>query len=436
MWNVIQRRASLIREPNEVRILRLVRDRGVISRIEIAKATGLHKATVTDLVAKLIRAGFLEDTGAQVARKRVGRKRILLRFRPLAGIVAGVDIRVTSATVALTDLNARVLVEDAFDYPIHAPAQIVLGEVAATIERLLASGKYPRNKLVGIGIGVQGVIDYSTNTLVVSHNKKAWEGESLSALLESRFNVPVYVENDVKTMAVGEYLLGAAKGTKDFVQLWIGIGLGAGIMINGHLLHGITSSAGEIGFNSLDHPRFYRDQFPLTYTGQAMFGQILTDTNFVESYRRGGSTGEANVDSVAVVARRAASGDQVALRVIDEFTSLLSIICIGMVNLLNPQLILLGGKIAQHYPAVAGMLQERIHRDLLAPPAEAVRVQPSAHGERGVILGAASLVLYELFEPPHRVPARAAMRRAPATPIEVEETIPVGQSDVFSEGES
>jgi predicted NBD/HSP70 family sugar kinase len=389
----------------------LVRDRGAISRIEIAKATNLHKATVTDLVAKLIRAGFLEDTGEVVARNKVGRKRKLLRFVPMAGIVAGVDIRMTHATVAMYDLQARLLVQDSFQYSLQDPPQLVLARVSATIKTLLKAASLPPSTLVGIGIGVQGIVDCSTNTLVVSQNKKSWQGESLSAHLESEFNVPVYVENDVKTMAIGEYLFGVAKGIKDFVHIWVGEGVGAGIMIHGQLLHGITSSAGEIGFNLIDFPSFYREKYPLTYRDQEMFGEILSDANLVESYSHAAAPSRGIHEvTVAGIAQSARLGDPVAHQVIEEFTSLLSVLCITLVNTLNPEMVVIGGRLAQELPSLAEMLQLKIHRDLLAPPAEAVRVRRASVGESGVTLGAAGLVLYEFFEPIHRGSARSTRR--------------------------
>ena len=420
MWDVIRRHPLRIREPNEIRILRLVRDSGEISRIEIARATNLHKATITDLAAKLIRAGFLQETGAVKESKKAGRKRILLRFNPGAGVVAGVDIGMTHATVALSDLNARILQQKSFTYTIDTPAHLVLSKVASKIRSLLDRPDVHASKLVGIGIGVQGVIDYRTNTLVLSYNKKDWEDKSMSADLEAAFKVPVYVENDVKTMALGEYLLGAARGIKDFVHIWVGDGIGAGIMINGNLLHGITSSAGEIGYNSLEVPAYYADRYPLTYRKQLMFGEILTDANLVESYRRGARKEVADDVAVADVAAQALNGDPVARQVIEEFTSMLSSLCITLVNTLNPELILVGGKLAQCYPAIANKLERKIHTDLLTPPARALRVRTALHGENGVTLGAAGLVLYELFEPLHRRSARQTHGGVPVADGDVE----------------
>jgi len=411
MWPVIHRRSLHFREPNEVRILRLVRDRQALSRIELSRATGLHKATVSGLVAKLIKAGFLQDTGEVETRQRVGRKRALLRFLPLAGLVIGVDIRRTGATVAITDLNAHVLQQNSFSYHQRNSADQVMSRVVAIIRQLLKRGRHPRTQLVGIGVGVQGIVDYSNNTLVLSQNKKAWEGESLGTRLEREFGVPVYVENDVKSMALGEYLLGAAKGSRHFVYIWVGEGVGAGIIVNGQLLRGITSSAGEIGYNSLEFSAVDKARFPFTFRGQEMFGQILTDANLIESYRRNSKDAAENL-TVPSITEKAALGDSIAQQVIEEFISLLSIPCIMMLNTLNPEMIIVGGQLSQSYPAVAEQLQRRIHRDLLAPPAEAVRIRCAANGDRGVILGAAGLVLHDLFEPLQRGSRRTSQRHS------------------------
>jgi N-acetylglucosamine repressor len=411
MWKSFRRRSYFQPEINEVRILRLVRDRGPISRIEIAAETGLHKATITELVGKLIRGGFLEDTGVSPDQKKVGRRRILLRFLPMAGIVAGIDIRLSHVAVALTDLNARLLAKTSFDYPPTASADDVFSRVASTIKNLCAQEGVPIVKLIGIGVGLQGVIDRSTNTLIFSQMKPSWQGKVLGENLESEFSVPVYVENDVKTMAIGEYQFGAAKGARDFVYLWIGEGLGAGIMINGRLLHGITSSAGEVGFNLLESPSFFRENYPLTYHGQTMFGEILSDANIEQSFAAARHEQPGEAHAVDKIVARSVSGDSVATHVLDECASLLSEICIPMVHTLNPDMIVVGGKIASDSSPIGELLQKKIRHDRLSPPVEAVRVTTAPYADQSVILGAAGLVLHEFFEP-MPVSQRQRSRRA------------------------
>ena len=408
MREIVNQRSLLIREPNEVRILRVVRDSGEISRVEIAKACDLNKAYVTELVAKLINAGFLEETGEVEKNDKVGRKRILLRFLPLAGVVAGIDIGMTHATIALTDLNATILQQETFIYSVDTPAKTVLTKAGDSLQKLLSAANYNQSKLVGIGIGVQGLIDYTTNTLIVSHNKKSWEGESLSVELENRFKVPVYVENDVNTMALGEYLLGSAKGIKNCVYLFIGDGLGAGILINGHLHRGFTSSAGEIGFTEPDPQTYYQEQFPVLFNNQIILGQILNDSNIVESYLRKVTVDGKQKITVSEIANKARNGDIVASKIMEECSSLLSMLCINLVNTLNPELIIIAGKLSQSFPPLIEMVQKKIRKDILSVPAEAVRVKASIHGDSGVELGGASLVLFEMFEPLHTVSIHAS----------------------------
>jgi glucokinase len=228
--------------------------------------------------------------------------------------------------------------------------------------------------------------------------------------LETHFKVPVYVENDVKAMTLGEYLLGSAKGIKNLVYLFIGDGLGAGIMINGHLHRGFTSSAGEIGYTELEPASFYREQFPLMYNGQSIFGQILTDTNIVESYQRNNSELTEKKISVATIAEKAGNGDLTAIQIIRECASLLSNLSINLINTLNPELIIIGGKLSQCHPELIELVRETIHKDLLSVPAEAVLVRAATRGEEAVALGATGLVLYEMFEPLHTVSLHASRR--------------------------
>jgi predicted NBD/HSP70 family sugar kinase len=203
----------------------------------------------------------------------------------------------------------------------------------------------------------------------------------------------------VKTMAIGEYFLGAAKGARDFIYLWIGDGIGAGIVIDGRLLHGITSSAGEVGYNLLESPSFFRENYPLTYHGQTMFGEILNDANVERSYAAARTSSHRDQQKVDAIVRGSVEGDSVAAHVLDECAALLSEICVPMVHTLNPEMIVVGGKIALDPSPIGMLLQQKIRHDRLSPPVEAVRVTTAAHGDQSVILGAAGLVLHDFFDP-------------------------------------
>jgi predicted NBD/HSP70 family sugar kinase len=399
MWNIFPGRGKGTHETNAVRVLRLVREHEAISRIEIARATDLHKATITEIVARLIEAGFLVDTGETGVHRKVGRKERMLRFLPLAGIVVGVDIRASHIAVALTDLNAHIIIQDSFPTRANDTVDGVMTRVATTIRDLLKASKQPISKLISIGIAVPGIVDCSSGTMVLSSKKPSWQGEPLGARLEQEFGIPVYAENDVKSRALCEYLLGAAKGTKDFVYLFIGDGLGAGIMINGRMHHGISSAAGEIGLNALPSAVVNGDTFPMTFHNQKYFGDILTNANLVESYRRNVDGTHGEEITVPFIAERSRLGDHAAQQIIAEYVSLLEIPCSQMVYSLNPAMFVLGGNLAELLPGIADMLQVRMQRSIPYQPAEALRVRCAVNGEPGALLGAAALVLHRLFEP-------------------------------------
>ncbi len=409
MWEVINKRAQLIKEPNEVRVLRLIRDGGQISRTEISEQCNLSKASVSEIVLELIESGFVEETGKGDSTERGGRKRILLQFKPSAGLVAGIEIRIDYAVVALADLNASVLQQETFSFAVGSKPDDVLPHAVSLLDDLLKKYQRPNSRLIGIGVGLPGLVEYKSNTLRVADTLKGWQSAQLAAALETHFNVPVYLENDVKAMTLGEYLFGAGKGSDTLVHIWIGEGIGAGLIVNGTLHRGITSSAGEIGYNDLGYSIHSTGRFPLLYNGQRDFGEILSDRNLIESYCRSSRTNEKY--SVEMIINKALNGEQLAQQLLEEFASLISIVCINMINALNPEIILVGGKVAQFGDYVIAKVQDKVRADLLTLPAEVVKVRSAQLGKSATILGAIGLILYELFEPLHSLSLRSNTMR-------------------------
>ncbi len=397
MWTRFRRRSEYFNEPNEYRILRLVRDAQTISRTEISQQIKLSKPTVSDIVGRLLRGGFLLSVGESTSTTRGGRRRELLRFNPVAGYVIGIDIGMTTCHVAVSDLNANLLARNTFSYRAGSSADVVLGKAADLLGNLLRSKGFENEKLVGVGVGLPGLIERKTGIIRVADTLAGWQGTNIRTFFEERFRVPVYVENDVKARALAEYLFGTGKGIWDQVFVWIGDGIGAGIIIDGKLHHGITESAGEIGYNELGCAIADRKRFPLLYRGQRDFGDILSDSVMIKAYRRH-RNGRKPID-VRSVLQAASSGEKTAQQLLDEVASLTSIVCIHLINTLNPELIVIGGKIVEEDGIVLKLVQQKVKDDILSVPAEATKIRPASLGRDGVVLGAVGLVLYDLFKP-------------------------------------
>jgi len=403
MLQRVDKRNDHFDEPNEYRVLRVVRDSKVISRTEIAQLCRLSKPTVSNIVNRFLKHGFLERAGESESTDRGGRRRELLQFNPRAGFVVGVDVGMTECLVAITDLNAEVLERCSFTYEAGSTPEIVLAGIFRCVDAFLGSPVYPSDKCVGIGIGLPGLIDRATGIIKVADTLAGWQGVNLRQAFEDRFALPTYIENDVKARALAEFLFGVGKGIQSQVFLWIGDGIGAGIIIDGKLLHGITESAGEVGYNELGHAMTNADAYPLLYAGQRDFGEILSNSVIMSSYR-----GQANgqpIGSIGDIFRAADRGEVLAQRLLEEVASVTGIVCVNLINTLNPELIVIGGQIAEVGVRVLERVQQKVRADILSVPAEAVRIAPAALQENGVILGAAGLVLYDLFKPvPSRTP--------------------------------
>ena len=403
MTKTTHRKRAILGEPNEYRILRLVRDYETISRVEIADMLGLSKATVTSVVGRFLSKGYLEYVGAGSSSEKGGRKRQLLRFNARARCVLGIDIRLRSAQVVMTDLNANVLERTAVEYTVGSPPDDVLGGITEVLRRWRVGRPEYFSKAIGIGIGMPGVIDEERGVVRVADAMKSWKEMNLKRYFEDQFDLPTFVENDVKTMTVGEYLFGASRYVPDQVLVFVGDGIGAGIMIDGKLHRGITSSAGEVGFNEICNTPATDERFPLLVAGQRDFGDTLSDVRLVEAYRKQG--GGSQINDPRQLTKAALEGDELAGRIIREAAHLVSIVCIDLINTLNPEMIVLGGNIVD--PSIfVPLVQERVRDDILSVPAEAVQIVPSKLGSDGVIRGAVGLVLYDLFKPVRNPRAR------------------------------
>ncbi|MBM4161980.1 MAG: ROK family transcriptional regulator [Ignavibacteria bacterium] len=407
MLKALRRRIEYFDEPNEYRVLRLVRDSQLISRTEIAQFCKLSKPTVSEIVNRFVRQGFLERVGESDSTDRGGRKRELLRFNPRAGFVIGVDIGMSESTVAVTDLNANILNRTSIRYSTGSLPDFVLDRLFQSVDRLVRLTSLDIEKCVGVGIGLPGLIDRSTGIIRVADTLAGWAGVNIRQIFEERFRLPVYIENDVKTRCLAEFLFGSGKNFWNQVYLWVGDGIGAGIIIDGKLHHGITESAGEIGYNEIGYAIGNRSAFPMLYYGQRDFGEVLSDSVMVDAYRRATKTHDDI--TVETIFRAAVAGEPLAVGLIEEVSSLASVVCVNLINTLNPELIVIGGKIAEAGSLVLERVRQKVHEDILSVPAEAVRIVPAALKHDGVIVGAVGLVLYDLFKPvpPKALPAQS-----------------------------
>ncbi|MEA1964798.1 MAG: ROK family transcriptional regulator, partial [Candidatus Aerophobetes bacterium] len=230
-----------------------------VSRTKIARFTELSLSTVSNIVASLIKRGLVQEVGED--KSRGGRKPIMLKLNPEAGLVIGIKIGLDGIVAALVNLKGTILCQITSPAPAKESKKVVIESVVNVIWDLIEEARVDFGQVIGCGIGVSGLVDNRRGVLLYSAIL-GWENIQFKELLEKEFNIPVFVDKDVNALALGEKRYGAARGINNFVCITVGTGIGAGIVLNGEIYHGSSGGAGELGHTIIDK------NGPLCYCGK------------------------------------------------------------------------------------------------------------------------------------------------------------------------
>ena len=237
-------RPSLLRYTNAISLLLLLREAGSCSKADLVRASGLSAPTVTNVVAHLQAVDLIEPIGE--GESSGGRPPDMIRFKAERGYVAAVEITARTLVFLLTDLNGMELARETVSL-VKQPTtpDAICKRIAQEVNRLLRLHKKTRSQLLGLVVGVPAITDVENGVVLAISPLQGWSNVPLRAKLSRLFSCTVLIENDVNLAAQGERYRGAARGEEDFVYIFIGAGVGAGIVLGGNIHHGSQWSAGE-----------------------------------------------------------------------------------------------------------------------------------------------------------------------------------------------
>ena len=382
-----------------VAILDLVRRGQAHSRSELIERSGLSRAVVTQRVNELLGRGFLTETMAPSTGGRPPRQ---LMFRADAGHVLVADVGATSIEAALADATGTILARAAEPADVSAGPEVVLGRVDALFERLLAEHQAP-GELWGLGIGVPGPVEFRTGHPISPPIMPGWEGYAVRERFSRQHGVPVWVDNDVNIMALGERRSGIAHDHRNFIYVKVGTGIGSGIVSNGRIHRGALGSAGDIGHIQVvgKGDQICRcgkiDCLEALAGGAALAREGTLLAQGGQSERLATILADRGEISAREVIRAARVGDAVALGLLNRSATLVGQTLAGLANFFNPSLIVMGGGVAHAGDAYLATIRQVIYARSTALATRELLVQMSQLGNRAGVIGAASMVLDELF---------------------------------------
>lgn len=395
-------RSETVRRANLSAIVGELHTRGPQTRSELVARTGLTRSAIRSLIGELAGAGLVsEERAAPLGTP--GRPSPVVLLNPRAAVVLALEIAVDSLAAAVVGLGGEILDLRRVDRP---RGHTTVDEVAADLVQLagpLLARHAPPSALVGVGVAVVGVVR-RTDGLVSTAPNLGWRDQPLGTRLAAALaiDVPIEVANEADLGALAELRRGAAVGAGHVLFLSGEVGVGGGLIVDGVPLRGVAGYGGEVG------------HLPVNPAGAACrCGSVgcweteIGEGSLLSRAGRPAAGGRTAVDAVIADAR---IGEPRAIAALDETGRWLGIGLAGLVNVLNPEIVVLGGLFGRIQPFVAATVDAELDRRSLAAPRELVRIVPARLGVDAPLVGAAELA----FEPILADPAVWVARRTPA----------------------
>ncbi|HEY2166797.1 MAG TPA: ROK family transcriptional regulator [Jatrophihabitantaceae bacterium] len=385
-------RPDAIRRHNLSLLLREVHRHGELTRAQLTQRLRLSRSTIGALVAELADAGLLEER-VPTGGERAGRPSHLVGPRPNGPYAIAVDIDITHVTTAAVGIGGTLLARHLVHTdPAPSPPKAVARQVISALHAL--SGQVPAGSWpVGIGVSVPGTVTRATGMVEFAPNLD-WRHERFGEILSAAVpdGLPVSIGNDANLAVLAEHLRGNARDTDDVIYLIGRVGVGAGIVVNGTLLGGHDGYAGEVGHNVVDPAG------PLCHCGKR--GCVETYIGDNALLELAGRRPDPNGSPVDAVFADAADGDQVALKAVRDVADALGRAIASLVNVLNPQRVVLGGSLAHVYDLAAADLTQSVQHHVFTSSPKTVELCPSAFGEDASLRGAAELAFASVLGDP------------------------------------
>ncbi len=375
-----------------------------VSRVDLAELTGLSTTTITNLITELLEQGIVIEEGPEILQRRpgAGRPRTALRLVPEARYAVGVHIGVGKIRVAMTDLRAQILSCRSLAHSLDKSAEAVLAETGELVKEVITESGVPQTSVIGVGVGASGLVNPDTGVNLMAPNL-GWRNVPIRDWLTKQLGLPVCVDNNVRAMALGEALFGVAQNVRVLAFVYARIGVGAGLVVDGQLHRGGGAGAGEIG-----HITIIPDGGAVCRCGNTGCLETLVSEPAImglakELASQNGDgllathlqqMAEPTIEQVFAAAR---AGDLPTRTMLIERARYMGIALANLVNVLNPELILLGGIFSQGQDLLLPTIEATMRQRAFADLGQRVRLQTTSFSEYAGVIGGAALALTTFF---------------------------------------
>jgi len=297
--------------------------------------------------------------------------------------IVGIDLGATNLKIALLDLRYHIKDKETLNTQKFIKKENLILAIIGSVNKIIKNNKLNRANILGIGLGLPGPIDYEKGIVHFFPNIPGWKEVNLKSILERKLRLPVFVDNDAKLMSLAEYKLGAAKNARHAVCITLGTGVGGGIIINGNLYRGSNNASGEIGHMPIN------EEGPRCNCGGRACLETYIGNNRILKEARKLFKREITLEELSYLARKQ---NRKAQAIWSEVAERLGTALAGVVNLLNPDCIVIGGGVAGAGRILFDNIKKVIARRAMSVQARRVKVFKAQLGNDAGLIGAAIMV--------------------------------------------
>lgn len=398
---------ALVRQINLSVIMHHLREHAPISRAGLAEMTGLNKTTVSSLVRELIDRQFVREVGYESpeSRQGAGRLAMLLTLDPAAGYIVSAEIGVDFLLVVCTNFAPEIIWRHKETIRPDMGQQFIIERLLTLLRQAVEVGKASCNTLLGVAVGLHGLVDQSTGTLLFAPNL-AWENVPFRKILQEFSPAPIVIDNEANLAALGEHYFGVAQGYNEVLYVTASVGLGGGIVHGGQVFSGVTGVGAEFGHMTMD------PDGELCNCGNRGCWETQVSQRALYRYIRRGigqgretllnqlSGGNPAAITVPMVVEAASQGDALALEALNQIGHDLGIGLASLVNALNPELVVFGGVLSLAAEYILPAVEEELKRRALRWNREAMRVVVTELGLDACVLGGVARVFQVILAEP------------------------------------
>lgn len=387
-------------EKKNLQILDTIRKKGPIARAEISRLIGLNIVTVTSYVDQYIKKGVIREVGVDVSSG--GRKPTVVDLNSTAVYMIGVGLNLVDMIALLCNLKGEVIFSVKKERPLEA-GEALVGRMISLVEELIQKSKMDTGKVHGIGIGIPGIFNRDTSSVrwpAGLLDEDLSISVSIHTLFEEKFGIPTFLDNDANAAVFGEEWYSNGLGVQHAIYLYSGNG--CGFLINGQIYRGANSCAGEWLFDPEEDASrsvivdSYKSGVWSVDLGISQRAQSSQKENAGSKIYELAKNDPKKINILTVV-KAAEAGDAYAVKLLKDGGERLGRKVAFLVNMFNPEIIVIGGGIEMGGTALLDTLRDTVKRTAIPEATEKLRIISSQLGENGVPLGAAALVAQNFF---------------------------------------